>query len=391
MIPFAEAHQIVMQAARLLGAEHVAMDESLGRILAEDVVSDIDMPPFNKSAMDGYACRRDDLAGDLQVLETIQAGTVPRCTVGPGQCAKIMTGAMVPEGADCVVMVEHTEELPAGRIRCTRSQARANICYVAEDLHAGDVVLLRGAAITPSCVAVLATVGRVRPLVARQPRVGIIGTGDELVEPDHKPGPSQIRNSNSFQLFAQVLDAGGDPTYFGIAPDTRDGTDRIVKAALADSDVLLLSGGVSVGDFDVVPEVLEQNGFRLQFRGIAMKPGKPTHFGVSEHACCFGLPGNPVSTFIQFELLIRPFLQALMGHQLRPRISQLPLATEISRKRTDRESWLPVAITDEGTIRLLDYHGSAHINALSHADGLIVVPTGMSIIEQGASVRVRHI
>jgi molybdopterin molybdotransferase len=237
----------------------------------------------------------------------------------------------------------------------------------------------------------LATVGCVRPLVARRPRVGIIATGDELVEPENRPGPSQIRNSNSFQLFAQAADAGAAATYFGIAPDTFEGTDRIVKQAMAASDVLLLSGGVSVGDFDLVPGVLESNGIQIQFRGVAMKPGKPTHFGLSEHAYCFGLPGNPVSTFIQFELLIRPFLHALMGHDLVPRMSRLPLAEAVHRKRIEREAWLPVAVTARNTVHLLEYHGSAHINALGRADGLIVVPTGVADIAAGTIVDVRHI
>jgi molybdopterin molybdotransferase len=389
MIPFDKAYEIVMGKARTLDSEPVAIEQALDRVLAEDVVSDIDMPPFNKSAMDGYACRRADLDRILTVVETIQAGYSPRKYVGPGECAKIMTGAPVPEGADCVIMIEHTEAVSENTVRFTGSATRHNICFRGEDINAGDVVLRKGDRLGPPHIAVLATVGCVRPRVTRRPRVGVIATGDELVEPGVKPNPSQIRTSNSYQLCAHATAAGAVPTYYGIAKDTRPAIDGALKRAMPDNDVILLSGGVSKGEFDLVPAIMQENGIEILFDAIAMKPGKPTTFGVSPTGYCFGLPGNPVSTFIQFELLVKPFLGKLMGYAIRPVWTVLPLAETISRKDTEREAWIPVTITDNGEVRPNEYHGSAHINALCRTDGLLTVPIGVASIEKGALVRVR--
>jgi len=389
MIPFDKAFEIVMAHARPLDSETVALSESLGRILAEDVRSDIDMPPFDKSAMDGYACRRADLGRELEVVEVVQAGTPPSKAIGEGQCAKIMTGAMLPEGADCVFMIEYAEEARPGLVRFTGSATHDNICRKSEDIRAGDIALRRGARIAPQHVAVLATVGCTHPRVYRKARVGIIATGDELVEPDERPGPSQIRTSNSHQLRAQAITADTVPAYYGIARDTKSDIDGAMKRAMAENDVILLSGGVSQGDFDLVPDIMTANGIEILFDSIAMKPGKPTTFGVSPSIYCFGLPGNPVSTFIQFEILVKPFLYKLMGYDYRPSYSLRPLASSIKAKGTDRETWLPVKFTPDGRVEAGIYHGSAHINALCDADGLIVLPAGSGVLQEGTLVRVR--
>ena len=380
-----------MDTARPLGNETVDLRRALGRILAEDVYSDLDMPPFDKSAMDGYACRRDDLGRGLEVVETIQAGTAPARSVGKGQCAKIMTGAPLPDGADCVIMVEYTEAAADGRVRFTGAETRDNICRRGEDIQKGQRVLEKGTRLGPQHIAVLASVGRTDARVELKPKVGVIATGDELIEPGELLDPAKIRTSNSYQLFSHVLAAGCAPTYYGIARDTEAEIDAMLKRAIAENDVVLLSGGVSMGDFDLVPGVMENNGIRILFDSVAMKPGKPTTFGVSREVYCFGLPGNPVSTFIQFELLIKPFLFRLMGHDFRPTVCRFPLAAPIKAKKGNRETWIPVEITDEEEVQPVEYHGSAHINALCGADGLIVLPPGASTVEKGTLVRVRLI
>jgi len=391
MIPFAEAYEIVMNSARTLEAERVDITRAVHRVLAEDVASDMDMPPFDKSAMDGYACRREDLANDLTVVETIQAGRAPTKPIGALECAKIMTGAPVPEGAECVIMVEHTASAAENKVRFTGKHTQDNICLRGEDIRAGDVVLRKGSRLAAQHIAVLATVGSTEPPVIRQPKVGVIATGDELVEPHITPDASQIRTSNSYQLCAQVATVPAIPTYYGIVRDTEQALDSALSTALAENDVVLMSGGVSMGDFDFVPGVMKKNGLEILFDAIAMKPGKPTTFGVSPQKYSIGLPGNPVSTFIQFEILVKPFLFKLMGHEFRPIETVLPLARTITRKRTKRESWIPVRMTEDGRVRANDYHGSAHINALCDADGLIVVPIGVASIEEGTLVRVRPI
>lgn len=391
MIPFEKAFETVMSKAPPLSQERIGIDEAPGRVLAEDVKSDMNMPPFDKSAMDGYACRREDLGEELTIVESIPAGHVPQKSVGAGQCSRIMTGAMVPTGADCVVMQEFTESPHERTMRFVGTKTADNICREGEDVRTGDAVLRTGTRIGPQHVAVLASVGCAEPLVSCRPKVAVIATGNELVEPTARPGHSQIRNSNSYQLVAQVARADSSPRYYGIARDTDEAIDVVLKQAMAECDVILVSGGVSVGEFDLVPKILEANGIELIFETVAIKPGKPTVFGVSEAVCCFGLPGNPVSTFILFELLVKPFLYRMMGYDYRPATSRVRLEKRLVNKRTDRTSWVPAAFTDRGGVTAVAYHGSAHIHALCAADGLVCIPAGVSDIPEGTVVDVRQL
>jgi molybdopterin molybdotransferase len=221
MISFEEALRTVLDTDYLVASERVGLTDSLNRVLAEDVVSDIDMPPFNKSAVDGYACRRADLGNDLQVLEIIPAGKAPEKVVTENSCSKIMTGAPLPEGADCVIMVEDVEEIAANLIRYKKDRVKENICYTGEDIRRDDLLLNRGTRIMPQHIAVMATAGCANPLVYKKVRVAVISTGDEIIEPNEIPKYSQIRNSNSYQLMAQIIKFGGMPDYIGIALDTR--------------------------------------------------------------------------------------------------------------------------------------------------------------------------
>lgn len=391
MIELEEALRIVLDSARPLGSERVDIGRALNRILAEDVTSDIDMPPFDKALVDGYACRRADLAGRLTIVETIQAGVSPTKAVGPNQCAKIMTGAAVPQGADCVIMVEQTENVGGHAIQFRGEWTPDNISRKGEDIKTGQVVLGKGSRIKPQHIAVLASVGHIRPLVAKSPRVAIVATGDELVGPALKPAPFQIRNSNSYQLAAQVESVGAAVRDYGIVRDTATDIDRVLRTALADNDVVIISGGVSVGEFDLVPPILRRNNVRLLFEKIAVKPGKPTVFGLLEKAYCFGLPGNPVSAFVVFELLVRPFLYKLMGRDYSPVSIRMPLDESITSESAERQTWIPVKVTSEGTVKPLEYHGSAHILALRNADGLISMEVGVANIEKGTPVPVRLI
>jgi molybdopterin molybdotransferase len=389
MIELQHALQMVLDAARPLSPELVELGTALGRVLAEDVKSDLDMPPFDKAVVDGYACRRADLGHKLRVVETIRAGVVPNSPIGADQCAKIMTGAAVPQGADCVVMVEHTEQVSEQEVRFTGDQTADHIARRGQDIQAGQRVLEKGSLLLPQHVAVLASVGHVRPLVTKRPRVAVLAGGDELVRPGIKPGPCQIRDSNTSQLLSQLQTAGVVTREAGLARDVEADVDRLLKAALSDSDVVILSGGVSVGDFDWVPRILQQNGIHLLFEKIAVKPGKPTVFGVGEKVYCFGLPGNPVSTFVVFELLVRPFLYKLMGHEYRPPCTRMPLAEPFAREDVRRQEWIPANVTADGRVRPIEYHGSAHVLALCRADALMCVDIGVSTLDKGALVSVR--
>jgi molybdopterin molybdotransferase len=391
MLPFEEALRIVLDSARRLDSERVEIAHSVNRILAEDVKSDMDMPPFDRAVVDGYTCRREDLANELTIIEKIRAGMSPKKEVGPNQCIKIMTGAPVPKGADCVVMVEFTENPTEGTVRFVGEKTDDHIRPQGEDIRTGQVILLKGTRIKPQHIAVLASVGQVRPLVTKKPRVAVIATGNELVEPGLKPAPSQIRNSNSPQLAAQLESVGTVVRDYGIAGDTVDDIDSVFKRAAAENNVIIISGGVSMGDFDFVPGILRQNNVELLFEKIAFKPGKPTVFGISDKVYCFGLPGNPVSTFAVFELLVKPFLYKLMGHAYAPANIQMPLGESIRSTDIKRQNWIPVAITEAGTLEHIEYHGSAHIGALRTADGLVGIGAGAAEIPKGTIVQVRLI
>jgi len=391
MISFEEALNIILTDVRPTGTERVDFNDALFRVLAEDVFSDVDMPPFDKSAVDGYACRHGDLGRELEVLEIVAAGEIPITAVGEGQCTKLMTGAMIPEGADTVVMVEHTEEIRPGYIRFTGNKTSRNIAYKAEDVKKGDKVWGKGMQILPQHVAIFASVGCVNPLVARQPRVAILSTGDELVEPAQLPGPGKIRNSNGFQLIAQVKAAHCIPNYMGIIPDDEDATDRAISKALAENDMVILTGGVSMGDFDFVPKIMRKNKVDILFQKVAVKPGRPTVFGRTENSYIFGLPGNPVSSFINFEVFAKPLLYKMMGFDWKPRILELPMGIDFQRKKADRLEFLPVNIDEGGRVVPVSYHGSAHIHAVCMADGIMTILKGINEIKNGAFVNVRPI
>ena len=391
MIAFEEALNIVISSAIQLDTESVLLGQSMNRVLACDVVSDMDMPPFNKSAVDGFACRTEDIAFPLTVVEVIKAGQVPVQSVGSRQCSKIMTGAMIPEGADAVIMIEDTTENPKGEIHFDGKKIVANICYRAEDIRKGQMVLEKGTRIHPGHIAVLASVGCVMPMVYRQPVVAVLSTGDELVEPAETPKPSQIRNSNAAQLTAQISAINAVPLYFGIVPDDEKQTRKSIEKALSEADVVLLTGGVSMGDFDFVPKILEELKVNILFSSIAVQPGKPTVFGQREGKYIFGLPGNPVSSFVQFEMLVKPLLYAISGHTYRPVEFKQPLLVDYSRKNNQRRAFVPVTFLQSDGVVPIDYHGSAHIHAYVAADGIMSVPPGVSQFKKGDLVDVRSI
>lgn len=391
MKSFDEAFEIVMNSVVETGTETISFTASCGRILAEEIRSDSDMPPFNRSAVDGYACRRSDLKFDLEVIEVISAGKEPHKIIREKQCSKIMTGAIVPDGGEIVFMVEDTEILASGKVRFTGSDVKLNISFKGEDVRKGDVVLRPGKLLRPQDIAVMSAVGHTEILVKKKPRVGIISTGDELVEPSVNPGISQIRNSNAYQLLSQVNRAGGTGHYYGISPDVESVTFEMINKALGENDILLITGGVSMGDFDFVPSILEKSGVNILFSQVNVQPGKPLTFGLHSKCVVFGLPGNPVSSFVQFELLVRSFISRMMGCNREAIDYKMPMAVRYERKSSERLGWIPVYINKNMEVVPVSYHGSAHITALSYSDGIIALKPGIKTLEKGESVSVRPI
>lgn len=391
MISFAEAYETVMSSVVRTGTETVSFIESLNRVLAEDIASDMDMPPFNKSTVDGFACKKEDLGKEMIIVETIAAGLNPTKAISARQCSRIMTGAAIPEGADMVFMVEDSVILSSGEVKYTHSFTKENIAFKGEDIVSGDIVLKKGKLIRPQEVALMASVGSTSVVVNKKPVVAVISSGDELVEPFSKPGTSQIRNSNAYQLLAQLLRAGALGKYYGIVGDDKDETYRLVRLAISECDIVLITGGVSMGDFDFIPGVMERAGVKIIFSRVNVQPGKPTTFGIHSDALVFGLPGNPVSSFTQFELLVRPLICRMMGYELNPVEIKLPLKVPFSRRLADRQAFIPVIITSDGMVAPVEYHGSAHISALSQSDGIISLPAGKKSIDKGEIVSVRQI
>ena len=391
MIRFEEAYRIVSENVKQLSPEKVKLEDSLYRILAKDVKSDMNMPPFDKSAVDGFACKKSDLKNPLEIIEIIPAGSLPQKVIGKNQCSKIMTGAKIPEGADVVIMVEHTKTISDNTIVFTKENTTPNIAKKAEDIKEGQVVLKKGICIKPQHIAMLASVGCSEPIVFSKPKVAILSTGNELVEPNQIPGPAQIRNSNSWQLYTQALRTNTIPVYYGIIGDSEIETDKAIKKALKDNDVVLLTGGVSMGDYDFVPKILKGNNISLKFEKIQIKPGMPTVFGTHEKAFVFGLPGNPVSSYIVFEVLVKPFLQKIMGNHEEQTLLKLPLGVDYKRKKTDRLGWIPSKINAAGEVIPVEYHGSAHVFSICDADVIFSVEIGVSEIAKGEMVNARQI
>jgi molybdopterin molybdotransferase len=420
MLSVEEAREAVLSRIARLDPEPVDVLDSLGCVLAQDIVSDMDVSPFDNSAMDGYAVQAADTADAteddpvvLRVVDHIAAGRVSDVRVGPGQAARIMTGAPVPPGADAIVMVEHTESLEmAGSTGGTVAVRRAAVAgdhvrLAGEDVHRGETVLRAGEVVNAASVGLMAALGFAEVEVYRRPRVAIVSTGDELVGITETPGPGQIRNSNSYSLAAQVLAAGGEPHMLGIALDN-DADTRALLSRAPEFDIMVTTGGVSMGDFDVVKDVLEQIG-ELDFWKVAMRPGAPQTYGTVGGTPFFGLPGNPTSTMVGFELFVRAAIRKMRGFTTLDRPVVTAVLVEDVRKKADRRYFLRGVVervVDGGarsddclalggakgsaveyTASLSGRQSSAILTAMHRANCLISLPAGLSEVAAGTLVQ----
>jgi len=379
MITVEQALEIVLREARVLPGEEVGLEDAAARVLAEDVRSDVDLPPFDRSAMDGYALRAADVAGApaaLEVVGEVRAGQWPSRPVGPGQAVRIMTGAPVPEGATAVQQVEKTRPLDEFRVTILSPvSAGANIAPRASEVSEGDVVMERGRLLDPAAVAVLASAGRARVRVGRRPDVGVLVTGDEVVDVGASPRPGQIRNTNGPAVCALARAAGAKVQVLGVAPDDSTQLEDALRRGLA-ADVLVVSGGVSAGDYDLVLPALEELGFTFLFTKVAIKPGAPLVFARRGDTLAFGLPGNPVSAQVTFDLFVRAALLHMQGARVvsRPRVGVELLAPVANH--SGRRAHVPARVRwEDGRLvaRPVRSMGSGDLVAHARANALVVL------------------
>ena len=399
LTPLHEALRIVLDSASPLGLEKVSILDALGRVLGEDVIAERHNPPWDNSAMDGFAVRSEDIAQDhaiskpvtLTVIEDVPAGKMPTQTVGKGQAIRIMTGAPIPKGADTVVKVEDTEHTPAS-VRVFKPEPRgANIRPQGEDVKQGDCIIPTGTRIRSGEAGMLAILAKSFVLVYQRPRVAILSTGDELADLDERFSEEKIINSNSYGIAAAVQEAGGVPILLGIARDTPAALKEKISHGL-NADILVLSGGVSMGDYDFTKAVFRDLGAEMNFWKLAIRPGQPLAFGKIQGKLAFGLPGNPVSSMVTFEQLVRPAMLKLSGASGFGRPMLQAEFQEKFSKRNDRRHFLRGVLWREGgvfKVRTTGDQGSGILTSLVKANCLIDIPVDVERINPGDPVTVQ--
>ena len=398
MISVEEALNRILARIPVLGLEKVDIIGSLRRVIGEDILSPRDIPSLDNSAMDGYAVRAADIKRALRespiflnVIDELPAGALPQRSVAKGEAVRIMTGAPIPKGADTVVMVEDTEKAGKGVRVFQGVPTGENIRRAGEDVKKGNRVISKGSVIRPAEVGMLASVGRAFVYVHQRPMVAILCTGNELVDVDEGIADHKIVSSNSYTLSAQVIECGALPLHLGIAKDEPEEIKERLRQCLR-ADVILSSAGVSVGDYDLVKDVLTGIGFQMEFWRVAMRPGQPLVFGTIGGKPTFGLPGNPVSSMISFEQFVRPSLLKMMGHKklFRPVVEAI-LKEEI-RKKPGRRHFMRARVSLEGDrymVTTTGPQGSGILRSMVEANGLVIVPEGKTEVKAGEKVLVQ--
>jgi molybdopterin molybdotransferase len=394
------AQQIVLDAAQVLGCEKVGLLDALGRVLGEDIIAPRSNPPWDNSAMDGFAVRWADIHSEhavskipeLKIVEDVAAGAVATKSVGPGEAIRIMTGAPMPAGADTVVRIEYTEPSETNvRIMLSEYGKGANIRPKGDDVQEGDCIIAKGTQLRSGEIGMLAILAKSFVLVHQRPRVGILSTGDELADLDESFDENKIVNSNSYGIAAAVQEAGGIPILLGIAKDTPDSLKDKIRQGLT-CDILVLSGGVSMGDYDFTKPVFAELGADMNFWKLAIRPGQPVAFGKIQGKLAFGLPGNPVSSMVTFDQLVRPAMMRLGGHAVWERPIVKATFQETFSKQTDRRHFLRGVLAYENgslVVRTTGKQGSGILTSMVKANGFIDVPEEVEGLQPGDVVNVQ--
>lgn len=395
MISFKEAREKVLAEAKSLPAESCALSDLTGRMLAQDISSAFDIPPRDNSAMDGFAVRFEDIQSipaNLEVIEDVPAGTVAKKTVGAGQAIRIMTGAQIPDGADCVVPVENTE------IQNSKSQILLqlpvkpgeHIRRRGEDVKAGEVLMKKGTRLRPQEVGLIASLGMTGALVSRKPIVGILSSGNEIVQPGGRLGPGQIYDANRYGVAAQARSVNAEVRDYGIVEDDLGKITATLEEAADECDLILTSGGVSVGDYDLMKQALSKLG-GMNFWQVAQKPGKPMAFGHIRGRPVLGLPGNPVSSMVIFDQYVRPMLLKMQGATSIFREQLTAVSDQEIAKQAGRREFMRAAVEwrdGQCHARLTGPQGSGILTSMVKADGLVILPEEAAHVMPGNTVRV---
>ena len=387
MILLSDAFGIVDStlAGKCVETKKLALSDALGYVLAADQVSKLQLPPFNKSAMDGYAVCADDDRDEYKVLEFVPAGSVPTLALTKGCATKVMTGAAVAENAGKVIMVEFTEEKD-GIVKVKSHSSRSNICKMGEDVKAGDTILYAPVRIGALEIANLVSCGIETVEVFEPVRVTVISTGDEIVDSFDKIVPGKIMNSNGPLLCNLCKQNGLEVVASHTVADDRTETAAAISKAVDGSDIVILSGGVSMGDLDFVDTAMRDIGLDVHYNRVAVKPGKPMTYATKDKKAIFGLPGNPVSVYLMFHIFVMRAVKTMLGMDSEIEFINYELAEDFKRKKNDRAQFVPCEITKEAKIKPIKYHGSAHLAALMQADGFFVIEKGISEIAKGKTV-----
>ena len=402
MVTPTEAARTILEHVAPLGTERRPLREALDLVLAEDVASPIDLPAWDNSAMDGYAARAADVAGatpqrpvTLAVIETVPAGRFPTQPVGPGRAIRIFTGAPLPAGADSVVRQEDVEPLPDGPVAVRDGRdAGKNIRRRGEDIRKGDLVLAAGTPLGPAQLGVLASIAHGTPLVHRAPRVAFLGSGDEIVDLDRADevlSGQKVATSNSYTLLGMIRRAGGIPLELGLACDTKESL-REHLAGAREADLLVTTAGVSVGEHDLLRDVLTDMGCDIKLWRIRMRPGAPLGFGIRAGQPWIGLPGNPVSTMVTFELFVRPAIRRLLGHPLPFRRTVPVCVGEPIALGPKLRHFLRAVVEPDGSsgglvARLTGPQGSGILTSMARANALLIVPEDRPSVAAGETLR----
>ncbi|HUH65567.1 MAG TPA: gephyrin-like molybdotransferase Glp [Syntrophales bacterium] len=398
MISVEDALNQILGTIVPLGQEKVNVLNALGRVIGEDIHATRNIPPKDNSSMDGYALRFQDTKGAskrrpavLRIVEDLPAGTIPQKAVGKGEASRIMTGAPIPDGANAVVRVEDTAKDRRKVKIFVEATKGQDIRFAGEDVKEGELVISRGDVIRPAEVGMLAALSRSFVRVYQKPVVAVVATGDELVDIDEQPNPWQIVSSNSYSIAAQIIDCGGVPLQIGIAKDTREDLIARFKAALR-ADLIVSSGGVSVGDYDLVKDVMKQVGNRMQFWRVAMRPGRPLAFGSLGGVPLFGLPGNPVSSMVAFEQFVRPSILKMMGHKnLFRRTVKATLKDTITKKKGAKHFIRACVENRNGkfVVTSTGDQGSGILKSMVRANGLVILQEDSTTVKKGKEVVVQ--